>query len=428
MRNIITLLLSLTVLMLPSMSFALDVYGEIHPQRYTFFLTPQGGNALKAVNDKTAALLNTAQQGNMRDALTVNALQKEGYDRVGIAPFYPSDRSQSAIRDDGQAVKAVTCVMTTVTVPNSTRKVTMDRTWCQDEVGAAYIGFSGWVHRDVVQKACRVGDADCPVYLSLQGDDPTVRNDSVRFVPAHPPKPQTLPKPAPKETDPAIVSKVVADLKANGCTIINKYKESPPQCGSVIEVVTGKGMDHDGVRSYQIDYAASGNSWREQWPVTLTYRGNTLVRFKDGNPSGDAITINIEKPTNKKPAVTENKKGNWNITRNASSIKFEASNASGNQILMTCENREFTVATGQGNSWTSSESPMSQMTFSLGGKELSADETLFDALKSSTGQTLSVLIMGSANDSDSFSTAGLSGLMSSLSWDNCLYPEKATQQ
>lgn len=104
MRNIITLLLSLAVLILPSMSFALDVYGEVHPQRYTFFLTPQGGNALKAVNDKTAALLNTAQQGNMRDALTVNALQKEGYDRVGIAPFYPSDRSQSAIRDDGQAV------------------------------------------------------------------------------------------------------------------------------------------------------------------------------------------------------------------------------------------------------------------------------------------------------------------------------------
>lgn len=246
MRNIITLLLSLTLLMLPSMSFALDVYGEVHPQRYTFFLTPQGGNALKAVNDKTAALLNTAQQGNTRDALTVNALQKEGYDRVEIAPFYPSDRSQSAIRDDGQTVKAVTCVMTTVTVPNSTRKVTMDRTWCQDEVGAAYIGFSSWVHRDVVQKACRVGDADCPVYLSLQGDDPTIRNDAVRFRASRKPVGETS---------------NVDELRANGCAMANESVRldsgTPGRCSTITGIEASPGSKKM-VAHFKTDTGESG--------------------------------------------------------------------------------------------------------------------------------------------------------------------------
>ncbi|WP_312585146.1 hypothetical protein [Atlantibacter sp.] len=417
MRKLLALSLCYVSLLAPSISSALTINGQIHPERYTFFLNDQGSHELMNLNNRMVAFYNSSSSG---DISARYAISEEGYTRIGIAPA-PQDSPQNpTVRDDGKPVKAVTCVMSTVSV--STR--TVDQTWCKDEIGAEYIGFKGWVRHDVVSKACRVGDTDCPVYLSLQGDAPTVRNDSVRFVPAHPPKPQALPEPAPKETDPAIVSKVVADLKANGCAIINKYKESPPQCGSVIDVETGQGMDHDGVRSYKIDYSAPGNSWREQWPVTLTYRDNKLIRFRDGTPLEEPV--DIENPVNNKPAVTENKKGNWNITRNASSIKFEASNASGKQILMTCENREFTVATGQENSWMSSGDPM--MTFSLGGKELSADETLFDALKSSAGQTLSVLIMGSANDSNSFSTAGLSGLMSSLSWNDCLYPEKATQQ
>jgi len=418
-RNFIMLLLSLTALTLPSVSSALDIYGQVHPQRYTFFLTPNAGNALKAVNDKTAAMLDTAQKGNMRDALTVNAIQKEGYDAVGIAPFYPAERGQSTIRDDGNAVKAVTCVMTTVTVPGSTRNASVDRTWCKDEVGAEYIGFNGWPLRSAVAKSCRVGDDDCPVYLTLQGDDPTVRDDSVKFTPAHPPEREISRVPQVKKPDPAII----ANLKTNGCDIINQYKKSLPKCGSVLDV-SGGGVPADSPEMpYSVDYTEAGTGWRVQWPVKLIYRGKTLVKLSDQGNATD-----IAEPDNNKPAATEKNIGIWNMVRNASSVKFSASNASGTQILMTCENREFTVATGQGNSWTSSENPMSQMTFSLGGKELSADETLFDSLKSSTGQTLSVLIMGSTNDSGTFSTAGLSDLMSSLSWDNCLYPEKAAQQ
>ena len=225
MRNFMMLILSLAALALPSVSSALDVYGQVHPQRYTFFLTPNGSNALKAVNDKAAAMLNKARKGNMNDALAVNAIQKEGYDAVGIAPFYPTERSQSTIRDDGNAVKAVTCVISTVTVPNRTRNASMDRTWCQDEVGAAYIGFSGWVNSDAVQKACRVGDADCPVYLSLQGDDPTVRNDSVRFKPS--------------QTSKVDTSKI-DEIKANGCVLANESvrlkTKTPGQCKTIINV------------------------------------------------------------------------------------------------------------------------------------------------------------------------------------------------
>lgn len=234
MRNFMMLLLSLVALMLPSVSSALDVYGQVHPQRYTFFLTPNGGNALKAVNDKTAAMLDTAQKGNMRDALTVNAIQKEGYDAVGIAPFYPAERSQSTIRDDGNAVEAVTCIMTTVTVPNSTRNASMDRTWCKDEVGAEYIGFSGWLRQEAVQKACRVGEANCPVYLSLQGDDPTVRNDSVRFQPTQAPKMNTA---------------RIDEIKANGCALANEAIQlethQPGNCKAITGIETrGSGPDN----------------------------------------------------------------------------------------------------------------------------------------------------------------------------------------
>ena len=181
MRNLFVLLLSTLVLTLPSVSSAMDVYGRVHPERYTFWLTPQGGAALGAVNTKMAGMLNTARPGSAQDALTVNNLQKQGYNAAGIAPFYPTERSQSTVRDDGKPVKVVTCLMSTV--PNLDQKSTMDRTWCADEVGAEYIGFSGWPKRETVMKACKVGEDDCPVYLSLQGDDPTVRNDSVRFIP-----------------------------------------------------------------------------------------------------------------------------------------------------------------------------------------------------------------------------------------------------
>ncbi|MDV7022055.1 hypothetical protein R4P48_05090 [Atlantibacter subterranea] len=412
MRRFIILSLSTISLLSPSICSALTISGKIHPERYTFFLNEKGGTALMRLNERMIAFYQSEDAGNVGARY---AISDSGYRDLGVAPA-PLGTSESAtIRDDGKPVKALTCIMSTV--PVST--VMTEQLWCKDDVGAEYIGFKSWPHRDIVKNACRVGDDNCPVYFSLQGDDPTIRDDSVKFTSVHPPKREISRVPQVKKPDPAIIE----NLKTNGCDIINQYKKSLPKCGSVLDV-SGGGVPADSPETpYSVDYTEAGTGWRVQWPVKLIYRGKTLVKLSDqGN------VTDITETDNNKPAVTEKKIGIWNVVRNASSVKFSASNASGTQILMTCENREFTVATGQGNSWTSSENPMSQMTFSLGGKELSADETLFDSLKSSTGQTLSVLIMGSANDSGTFSTAGLSDLMSSLSWDNCLYPEKAAQQ
>ncbi|EOV4178576.1 hypothetical protein ACONW8_004479, partial [Yersinia enterocolitica] len=135
------------------------------------------------------------------------------------------------------------------------------------------------------------------------------------------------------------MSKVVDDLKANGCAIINKYKQSPPQCGSVIEVVTGKGMDREGIRSYEIDYAEADTGWRVQWPVKLTYRGTTLIRFKGGD-SFDAV--DIEDPINNQPSIISTQSSAWEMARNESSIIFTTENESGTQLELACgENGDF---------------------------------------------------------------------------------------
>ncbi|ELI8203518.1 hypothetical protein RSF60_002689 [Yersinia enterocolitica] len=421
MRRFIMLSLSSVTLLIPAVSSALDVYGEIHPERYTFFLNDKGGDNLKRLNNKMVSAIGKVRPGNMQDALNMSNLQKEGYDSVGIASFVPESIQKSTVRDDDQPVKAVTCLMSTVTVPHASRHITMERTWCKDEVGAEYIGFNGWPLRSAIAKSCRVGDNDCPVYLTLQNDDPTVRDDSVNFVPVHPPKPQALPEPAPKETDPAIVSKVVADLKANGCAIINKYKQSPPQCGSVIEVVTGKGMDREGIRSYEIDYAEAGTGWRVQWPVKLTYRGTTLIRFKDGD-SFDAV--DIEDPTNNQPSITSTQSSDWKMARNESSIIFTTENESGKQLELACgENGDFAVRYGTEGHWTSS-GPMSQLTLKVGADEFSPDQTFFESL-SHLPPSSKIVVLQMGHEYGSFSSHGLSELLKGISWRQCLNPQSS---
>ncbi|CQJ58350.1 hypothetical protein DVP43_04880 [Yersinia enterocolitica] len=421
MRRFIMLSLSGVTLLIPAVSSALDVYGEIHPERYTFFLNDKGGDNLKRLNNKMVSAIGKVRPGNMQDALNMSNLQKEGYDSVGIASFVPESVQKSTVRDDDQPVKAVTCLMSTVTVPHASRHITMERTWCKDEVGAEYIGFNGWPLRSAIAKSCRVGDNDCPVYLTLQNDDPTVRDDSVNFVPVHPPKPQALPEPAPKETDPAIVSKVVADLKANGCAIINKYKQSPPQCGSVIEVVTGKGMDREGIRSYEIDYAEAGTGWRVQWPVKLTYRGTTLIRFKGGD-SFDAV--DIEDPTNNQPSITSTQSSAWKMARNESSIIFTTENESGTQLELACgENGDFAVRYGTEGHWTSS-GPMSQLTLKVGADEFSPDQTFFELL-SHLPPSSKIVVLQMGHEYGSFSSHGLSELLKGISWKQCLNPQSS---
>lgn len=50
MHKLIVLSLSSVALLIPSISSALTVHGDIHPERYTFFLTQEGSSQLKQAN------------------------------------------------------------------------------------------------------------------------------------------------------------------------------------------------------------------------------------------------------------------------------------------------------------------------------------------------------------------------------------------
>ncbi|AYX11962.1 hypothetical protein [Yersinia pseudotuberculosis] len=416
MRKLIVLSLSTIALIIPSISSAMDIYGEIHPERYTFFLNDKGGDDLKDLNNKMISAIGEVHPGNMQDALNINNLQKEGYDSTGLAPFIPDSIQKSTIRDDGKAVKILTCLVSTVTVPNSTRTVTMDRTWCKDEVGAEYIGFKGWPLRSAIAKSCRVGDNDCPVYLTLQGDDPTVRDDSVKFVSVHPPKVQTEPVITTKKPDPAII----ADLKMNGCKIINKYRNLGPDCDSVIDV-SGGGVPSDSpVTVYYIDYKKNVDMGRGS--ASLTYRdsGKMLIKFRDRDDF-DGV-VDIENPSNNIPEMTEKKEGAWKITRNASAMLFSTINESGTQLELACgENGAFAVRYGTDDHWTTS-GPMSQLTLKVGSKEFNPDQTFFESLTTlPAGSKITVLQMG--HEYGTFSSHGLAELLKGISYRQCLNPQ-----
>lgn len=56
MHKLIVLSLSSVALLIPSISSALTIHGDIHPERYTFFLTQEGSSQLKQANDRLSGL------------------------------------------------------------------------------------------------------------------------------------------------------------------------------------------------------------------------------------------------------------------------------------------------------------------------------------------------------------------------------------
>lgn len=196
MNKLIALSLSTVTLLIPSVSSALTIHGDIHPERYTFFLTQEGSNQLKQANDLIA-------KNPQAYTLDVN--------HTGIQPF-------GAVRWDGKPVKAVTCVLVDgVALGKRT-------TWsqCKDESGAEYFGNAGWLVRDYVAKACEVGKTDCPVYLVLQTDPPTMRSDTANFLP--PPK------------DFNASTSLIDEVKSEGCQMADnsfEHAKSTLRCRAI---------------------------------------------------------------------------------------------------------------------------------------------------------------------------------------------------
>lgn len=178
MMRFISRLVLFSTLSFPVFSFAITVQGHIHPERYTFFLTEKGGEMLRDMNNEA---VNVKRSGKaMASADVQNKVAA-----ANISPLlYPgAPLEQNFIRYDGKPVKALTCLITTRTMPGQNKNYAWEETYCLDETGAAYIGTKGWPSRTIFDRSCEVGATDCPVYFGLSNDPPTMRNDSVQYVP-----------------------------------------------------------------------------------------------------------------------------------------------------------------------------------------------------------------------------------------------------
>ncbi len=56
MATFISRLILLCTLSIPAFSFAITIPGNIHPERYTFFLTDRGGEMLREMNDAAVSV------------------------------------------------------------------------------------------------------------------------------------------------------------------------------------------------------------------------------------------------------------------------------------------------------------------------------------------------------------------------------------
>jgi hypothetical protein len=178
MTEFISRLFIISVLSFPALSFAITIPGNIHPERYTFFLTDNGGEMLREMNDAAVSV-----KLNNKVGFSAEAQNKAAAANISPLLYAASPLEQNFIRYDGKPVKALTCLTTTRTMPGQNKNYSWEETYCLDETGAAYISTKGWPSRAIVEKSCEVGASGCPVYLGLNNDPPTLRNDAVQYIP-----------------------------------------------------------------------------------------------------------------------------------------------------------------------------------------------------------------------------------------------------
>lgn len=245
MATFISRLVLLCTLSLPAFSSAITIQGNIHPERYTFFLTEKGGEMLRDMNNEAVNIKHSGKASASGDAQNKAAT-------ANISPLlYPgAPLEQNFIRYDGKPVKALTCLITTRTMPGQNKNYTWEETYCLDETGAAYIGTKGWPSRTIFRKSCAVGAADCPVYLSMNNDPPTLRNDAIQYVPykregvSGLAKRNPVPKPTPAETVAEQDGYVVSFVKASNCAD-NKLIVKNSSSGKSAEIAGLNGCTFD---------------------------------------------------------------------------------------------------------------------------------------------------------------------------------------
>ncbi|EUM09232.1 hypothetical protein [Enterobacter sp. BIDMC 30] len=218
MSTLLSRLVLLPILLFPALSFAITIQGHIHPERYTFFLTENGGEMLRDMNNEAVSV-----KLNNRAGFNAEAQSKAAAANISPLLYAASPLEENFIRYDGKPVKVLTCLITTRNMPGQNKNYAWEETYCLDETGAAYIGTKGWPSRTIFSKSCAVGAADCPVYLSMNNDPQTLRNDTVQYVPYNRERVNGQkehnhePKPTPAETVAEQDGYVVSFVKASNC-------------------------------------------------------------------------------------------------------------------------------------------------------------------------------------------------------------------
>ncbi|MDY4315662.1 hypothetical protein SOW02_12050 [Pectobacterium actinidiae] len=240
-------------------SYSMVIQGDIHPDRYTFFLNEQGAEALKNINNINIQL--RTKPGNI-------PLLKElenNVNKVGINSKEDPIWKKGNVRWDDKPPVALTCLISTTPVGN----VYKDFTYCADETGAEYFGLKGWPSQQALEKTCKVGQSDCPVYLALQGDDPMARNDAVQFSPRPSVPTSALPK-----KDMAEVEKITSYLKGNGCAVVNDAM-----------IKNGSSSSSDQLCAEVTNIGGDGPYYTVYYKMIDGYAGqHVIIEYKDGRP------------------------------------------------------------------------------------------------------------------------------------------------
>ncbi|WP_129560354.1 hypothetical protein [Cronobacter sakazakii] len=135
-------------------------------------------------------------------------------------------------------------------MPGQNKNDTWEETYCLDETGAAYIGTKGWPSRAIVEKSCEVGVPSCPVYLGLNNDPPTMRNDAAQYIPYNSKRvsrnkeSNSQPKPAAGETVAEQDGYVVNYVKGSSCAD-NKLVVKNTSSGKTAEIAGLNGCSFD---------------------------------------------------------------------------------------------------------------------------------------------------------------------------------------
>lgn len=108
MTEFISRLFIISVLSFPALSFAITIPGNIHPERYTFFLTDSGGEMLREMNDAAVSV-----KLNNKAGFSAEAQSKAAAANISPLLYAASPLEQNFIRYDGNPVKALTCLITT---------------------------------------------------------------------------------------------------------------------------------------------------------------------------------------------------------------------------------------------------------------------------------------------------------------------------